>query len=77
MTGCWYIIVMSYCEELCEKSLRLIFEDGIDIFRNYRPDWLKNPTSGKNLELDFYLPHIPIAIEIQGQHHYDNAEQIE
>ena len=67
---------MSYSEILCEKSLRLIFEDGVEIVRNYRPDWLKNPKSKRNLELDFYLPHMPLAIEIQGQHHYDDAEQI-
>ena len=68
---------MSYSEELCEKSLRLIFENGIQIIRNYRPNWLKNPRTNKNLELDFYIPHIPIAIEIQGQHHYDIIEQKE
>jgi hypothetical protein len=67
---------MSYCEDLCEKSLRLIFEDGITIFRNHRPYWLKNPSTGKNLELDFYLPHAQLAIEIQGEHHYTNPDQI-
>lgn len=66
---------MSYCEELCEKSLKLIFQDGIKIIRNYRPDWLKNPETGRNLEIDFYLPHIGFALEIQGEHHYFDENQ--
>jgi hypothetical protein len=68
---------MSYSEKLCEKSLRLIFEDKVKIFRNYRPDWLKNIKTRKNLELDFYLPQFQVAIEIQGPHHYDDVYQIE
>jgi hypothetical protein len=67
---------MSYSEDICERSLKLIFEDDVVILRNYRPDWLKNPTTNKNLELDFYLPHIKVGIEIQGQHHYDDGYQI-
>lgn len=67
---------MSYSEELCEKSLRLIFDDSTEVIRNYRPPWLKNPETGKNLELDFYIPHVNIAIEIQGQHHYEDSDQI-
>jgi hypothetical protein len=68
---------MSYSEKLCEKSLRLIFEKEVKIYKNYRPDWLKNIKTGKNLELDFYLPQFQVAIEIQGPHHYDNFDQVE
>ena len=66
---------MSYCEDLCEKSLKLVLKDNVSIIRNYRPDWLKNPKTGRNLEVDFYLPEIDICIEIQGEHHYYDEGQ--
>jgi hypothetical protein len=36
---------------------------------NVRPDWLKYPPTGRNLELDIYLPERHIAIEIDGVQH--------
>jgi hypothetical protein len=38
---------------------------------NYRPDWLKNPETGANLELDFWLPEVDVGIEVQGKQHQE------
>ena len=67
---------MSYCEDLFERSLKTVLSDNEKIIKCYRPDWLQNPNTGKNLEYDFYIPRLKIAFEIQGQHHYTDGSQI-
>jgi len=37
---------------------------------NYRPDWLKNPNTNRNLEIDIFFPIAKIAIEYNGIQHY-------
>ena len=34
-----------------------------------RPTWLKNPETGKNLEIDIYFPDIKVGVEVQGVQH--------
>ena len=36
---------------------------------NSRPDWLRNPTTGRRLELDIWFPQIKVACEVQGIQH--------
>ena len=40
-------------------------------FQSVRPDFLKNPETGRNLELDCYNPDLKIAVEYNGPQHYN------
>ncbi len=50
------------------EKLRMIL-NGVAILENKRPDWLVS-SQGERLELDFYIPELDIAIEVQGKQHY-------
>jgi hypothetical protein len=39
-----------------------------------RPDFLKNPESNLNLELDMYCESLKIAVEYQGKQHYERVK---
>lgn len=55
-----------------ENRVRLIFETFFnEKFPSVRLDWLKNPLTGKNLELDGYCDKLKIAFEHDGQHHFN------
>jgi hypothetical protein len=59
-------------EERCRELFEGIFNEE---FVSVRPDWLKSPLSGKNLELDGYSPNIKtplgkgLAFEYDGEQH--------
>jgi len=44
-------------------------------FVRVRPDWLKNPRTGKNLELDCYNEELKLAVEYNGEQHYRRVEK--
>jgi hypothetical protein len=50
------------------RLIRWQFQD-YEIQENLRPDWMTTP-EGERLELDFYIPALNIAFEIQGEQHY-------
>lgn len=41
----------------------------LTINENRRPSWLSVHTDGQKVELDFYIPELAIAIEVQGRQH--------
>jgi hypothetical protein len=55
-------------EELTCKAFEKII--GRRVKNNYRPDFLKNPETGRNLEYDCYDSIDKIAIEYNGSQHY-------
>lgn len=59
-------------EKLCCK----IFEEYLcrEVKWNLRPDWLKNPKTKRNLELDLYDERTKIAIEYNGYRHREPAQ---
>ena len=53
-----------------EKATRAAFEKITgEPFTKVRPRWLRNPASGRNLELDGYNENLKIAFEHQGIQH--------
>jgi hypothetical protein len=63
---------VNYMEEKCREIFEKIFKSP---FPSMRPDWLKNPVTQKNLELDGYNPTIKtpmghgLAFEYDGIQH--------
>lgn len=53
-------------ETECRRIVESIFKTP---FSSVRPDFLKNPKTGKNLELDMYNEDLKLAIEYQGAQH--------
>jgi hypothetical protein len=54
-------------EEICCQTLEQIY--GVP-FERIRPNWLKNPETGANLEIDCYNHDLRLGVEYNGQQHY-------
>lgn len=59
---------VSVGESKCRQVLESLFPGYT--FATVRPDFLKNPKTGRNLELDCYCPDLNLAVEYQGEQHY-------
>lgn len=65
---------------LNEQRCRAIFERLVAphaVLHNVRPAWLRNPETGRNLELDMLCPDWPsgpVACEYNGSQHYHESE---
>lgn len=55
-------------EDILAEVLQDILQK--EIQRNVRPNFLRNPESGKALELDCYIPEYKLAVEYNGIQHY-------
>jgi len=53
-------------EKICRDTMEKIY--GVP-FKNTRPYWLKNDTTGRCLELDCYNEKLKLAVEYNGQNH--------
>jgi hypothetical protein len=55
-----------------EEECRAIFEELLGAsFPTKRPSFLRNPDTGRNLELDGYNADLKVAFEYNGAQHYD------
>lgn len=59
--------IMSKGEARCKEFSEFFFQKPFD---KERPDFLKNPVTGENLELDLYNRDLKLAIEYNGAQHY-------
>jgi len=60
-------------EAICRKIMEELFHSP---FPTIRPSFLKYPLTGRNLELDCYNPRLRIALEYQGEQHYNYMPRI-
>ena len=58
---------LSKGEKMCRDTMEKIY--GVP-FKNIRPKWLKNPETGRCLELDCYNEKLKLAVEYNGEQHY-------
>lgn len=59
-------------QERTRKIFEILFKTN---FPSIRPDWLKNPATKRNLELDGFNQELSIAFEFQGRQHFDANTQ--
>lgn len=63
--------MMSYGEKITKIVATKYFNCE---FKKVRPRWLRNPRTGRNLELDLYNSEKFVAVEYQGEQHYHYSE---
>jgi hypothetical protein len=59
-------------ERLVRHTFEQLFEKP---FKKHRPLWLRNPQTGRLMELDGFNPELNLAFEYQGQQHYRVVRQ--
>ena len=69
----FYILTMSKEEKIIYEKLQELFPC-LQMQRNYRPDFLKNPKSKNNLEIDIWIKLFSIGFEYQGMVHFKDIK---
>lgn len=64
---------MSKQEDILFNAIKSIYN--LEIVRNFRPDFLQNERTGKNLEIDIWLPIHNVGFEYQGAIHFQRVER--
>jgi hypothetical protein len=59
----------SHSEQLCKDLLDWYLPANWRKQENLRPDWLRNPKTGRRLEIDRYYPDLKLGIELDGIQH--------
>lgn len=62
----------SYPERILYYVIKRYFPEAI---REFRPDWLKNPLTNANLEIDIWIPDRNIGIEYDGAAYHNTETQ--
>ncbi len=62
------IVTLGANEGVCRRTLEAIFHRP---FPTKRPSFLKNPETGRSLELDCYNEGLKLALEYNGAQHYE------
>lgn len=65
---------VSKFESLSREYLEFYYKNE-DVIYNYRPDWLKNPKTGYNLEIDIFYPKLKFGLEVNGATHSFEYQQ--
>jgi hypothetical protein len=60
-------------EERCRRIFKALLKKE---FKSIRPNWLRYPLTGKNLELDGYNEELKVGFEYQGQQHYKFCKHV-
>lgn len=58
----------SRSQDLCASIISNLLNE--KPLKNIRPYWLRNPNTGRNLEIDMYFPNNKVAVEYNGEQHY-------
>jgi hypothetical protein len=70
-SGCPICHKPGISQKKLKNILHTIFPAQLINYDYYGFDWLRNPKTNRKLELDIYIPHLKLAIEYDGLHHFE------